>query len=85
MEAQDDYSCQSLLHHVMKHYLRRISLSFILLIVVFSLLGYMWFLISHPVPFGDTIKATYMLHAIIISTFLGAEFLERIRKLNQNI
>ena len=32
---------------------------------------------------GDNIKATYMLHALIVLPFLGAVFLERLRQRKQ--
>lgn len=41
---------------------RTLALAFLTLIILTSLAGYLWFLISYPVPHkGDTIKATYML------------------------
>ncbi len=41
---------------------RTLALAFLTLIIATSLAGYLWFLISYPVPHkGDTIKASYML------------------------
>lgn len=54
--------------------------SMIFLMVVFSFAGYFWFLISYPnLGKGDTIKAVYMLHALILLVLLSADFLEYLR------
>jgi hypothetical protein len=57
---------------------------FLLLIGIISFLLYMYFLITFPlIPKGDSIKATYMLHALVVLPFLGAEFLEKVRQRKQ--
>ena len=51
-------------------------------LVTTSLLGYMWFLIAYPnLGKGDTIKATYVLHALPLAAILGADLLIRLRDL----
>ncbi|MBN2502561.1 MAG: hypothetical protein JXB38_17405 [Anaerolineales bacterium] len=59
--------------------------AFLILIVLFSFAGYLYFVISYPfMTNGDTIKGTYMLHMFIALVMLGAAFLrwvtERIPK-----
>jgi hypothetical protein len=53
---------------------------FLLLFVIVSSLLFFYFLIVYPIPDqGDTIKAAYLLHALVALPFLGAEFLEWVR------
>ncbi len=53
-------------------------------VVAFSL--FMYFLISYPnLTKGDTIKPTYMIHALIVLPLLGAEFLERVREIKYQV
>ncbi len=50
------------------------------LFVLVSAVLYLYFLISYPfLETGTTIKATYLLHGLLVLTLLGAEFLEQIR------
>ncbi len=49
------------------------------LVVVTSMVGYLWFLIGFPTPTGNTIKATYMLQIIPLLAILGARMLLTIR------
>jgi hypothetical protein len=50
------------------------------MLILSSLAGYMWFLISHPLDSkGVTIKATYMIQVFMILPFLTAGVLEKIR------
>jgi hypothetical protein len=59
---------------------RSLFYAFLLLFVIVSFLLFFYFLIIFPIPEeGDTIKATYMLHALVVLPLMGAEFLERIR------
>ena len=59
---------------------RSLFYAFLLLFVIVSFLLFLYFLITYPIPDqGDTIKATYLLHALVILPILGAEFLERMR------
>jgi len=52
----------------------------LVLMVGAFLAGYLWFLIMHPSPgAGDTIKATYVLHAFPLLAMLAAGFLDRVR------
>jgi len=53
---------------------------FLFLFVMVSFLLFFYFLIVYPIPDqGDTIKAAYLLHALVVLPLLGAEFLERVR------
>lgn len=56
-----------------------LSAIFVVLLLLFSAAGYFWFLLTYPSAGGDTIKATYMLHVLILLPILVAEFLERLR------
>jgi hypothetical protein len=49
------------------------------LVVVTSMVGYLWFLIGFPSPTGNTIKATYMLQIVPLLAILGARMLLSIR------
>jgi len=51
----------------------------LVLIILCSTLGYLWFLVSYPNPGkGDTIKATYMLYIFPFIAILSAELFERL-------
>ena len=53
---------------------------FLFTFVIVSFLSFFYFLIVYPIPDqGDTIKAAYLLHALVVLPLLGAEFLERVR------
>jgi len=52
---------------------------FLFLIFFFSCAGYFWFLVTHVVDKGATIKASYMLQAFMVLPFLVSETLETIR------
>lgn len=57
---------------------------FLLIFLIVSFILYMVFLINYTRANQDsTIKATYILHALIVFPFLGAEFLERVRQHKQ--
>lgn len=54
---------------------------FIFLAILFSWIGYMWFLISYPnPPTGNTNKATYMIQIFVMLPVVSAFCLERIRQ-----
>jgi hypothetical protein len=54
---------------------------FLFLFVIVSFLLFFYFLIIYPfLDQGDTIKAAYLLHALVVLPLLGAEFLERLRR-----
>jgi len=58
----------------------KMTITFFFSIVLFSSLGYFWFLIKYPtIPRGSTIKATYMIQVFMVLPFLAAEFLEFVR------
>ena len=51
--------------------------------IIFSLIGYTWFLIMYPeLPSGDTIKATYMLQIFFLLAFLSAIYTDQIKHRN---
>jgi hypothetical protein len=59
---------------------RNLFYAFLVLFEVISFLMYFYFLLSYPdLDRGATIKATYMIHALMVLPILGAEFLEKIR------
>ncbi len=63
---------------------RSLFYMFLLMFVIVSFMLYLYFLISYTMTDQDsTIKATYMLHVLIIFPLLGAEFLERVRQRKQ--
>lgn len=53
---------------------------FLALLVVVSFVAYLWWLIRVPTETGDTIKATYLLHAFPLAAVLGADVLGRLRR-----
>ena len=56
------------------------------LVIVFTFIGYLWFLIKYPEkPSGDTIKATYIIQAFHLFAFLGLDFLEKIKSKSNRI
>jgi len=56
------------------------AFAFLFLIVLISLIGYLWFLIKYPLlPREATIKATYMIQIFTVLPCLAANFLENIR------
>jgi len=58
----------------------------IILSVMFTWLGYLWFLIKYPsVSKGDTIKATYILSLIHLLPFFGANVLEKVKEKNRKL
>ncbi len=60
-----------------------ISNSFFMLLILSSMLGYLWFHIQYPVPGeGDTIKATYMLQIFPFVALLAGGVMQRIRRIS---
>lgn len=57
-----------------------VALAFCFLAIVFSLIGYGWFLIRYPVSNGVTIKATYLLHIFPFAAVLAGNALEVVRQ-----
>jgi 4-amino-4-deoxy-L-arabinose transferase-like glycosyltransferase len=53
--------------------------AFVFVLVVESMAGYLWFVISYPSRNGDTIKAAYMLHFFVLLGLLVAGVLEWVR------
>ena len=57
--------------------------SFFMLLILSSMLGYLWFHLKYPVPGeGDTIKATYMLQIFPFIALLTGGVMERIRRIS---
>tara|TARA_B100001109_G_C18863761_1_gene475585 strand:- start:1344 stop:2693 length:1350 start_codon:yes stop_codon:yes gene_type:complete len=66
-----------------KTYKNNIFIKYINYSILFSLVGYLWFLISYPdFPTGDTNKATYILQIINMIVFLGSIYLKEIKEKN---
>ena len=52
--------------------------------ILFSFLGYMWFLISYPeIPSGDTIKSTYIIQLFHLLSITAAIYLENLKILDR--
>lgn len=65
---------------------RSLYYTFLLLFVFASFLLYLYFLIVYPIPDqGDTIKASYLLHVLVVLPLLGAEFLEGVQARNPRV
>ena len=47
--------------------------------ILFSLLGYLWFVLGYPTGSGDTIKSTYLIQMFNLMTFITAILLDRLR------
>ena len=57
--------------------------SFFMLLILSSMLGYLWFHLKYPVPGeGDTIKATYMLQIFPFVALLTGGVMQRIRRIS---
>ncbi|MCJ7579773.1 MAG: hypothetical protein MUP98_04470, partial [Candidatus Aminicenantes bacterium] len=57
--------------------------SFFMLLILSSILGYLWFHLEYPVPGeGDTIKATYMLQIFPFIALLTGGVMQRIRRIS---
>jgi len=60
-----------------------VSYSFFMLLILSSMLGYLWFHLKYPVPGeGDTIKATYMLQIFPFVALLAGGVMERLRRIS---
>ena len=60
-----------------------IGYSFFMLLILSSMLGYLWFHLKYPVPGeGDTIKATYMLQIFPFVALLTGGLMHRIRRIS---
>ncbi len=54
--------------------------------ISFSLIGYLWFLISYPeLPTGDTNKASYIIQIFNLMIFLGSIFLYNLKDKNTTL
>ena len=60
-------------------------LTYILFSSAISLLGYLWFLISHPEPTGDTIKATYIIQLFHLLGLTSVIYLENLKQRNKKL
>ena len=53
--------------------------------VIFSFLGFLWFLLSFYESTGDTIQATYFIHAFHMMILIAAIYLQNIKDTNQTL
>ena len=53
--------------------------------VIFTFLGYMWFLLSIYEPTGDTIKATYLIQAFHLIAFARSIYLNKLKISKPNL
>ena len=53
--------------------------------VIFTFLGYMWFLLSIYEPTGDTIKATYLLQVFHLIAFIASIYLNKLKVSQPNL
>ena len=60
-------------------------LTYVLLSSAISLIGYLWFLISHPEPSGDTIKATYIIQFFHLLGLSSVVYLENLKERSKNL
>ena len=60
-------------------------LTYVLFSSVISLIGYLWFLISHPEPTGDTIKATYIIQLFHLLGLTSVIYLENLKQRNKKL
>jgi len=60
----------------------KVVIQYINLSLIFTLVGYLWFVISYPEPAGDTVKATYILQFFYLAIFLASIGLEKLKKEN---
>ena len=59
---------------------------YIFISIIFSLLGYLWFLIKYPeLKTGDTIKATYIIQMFHLIVFISAQQLIKIKYFNPKL
>jgi hypothetical protein len=77
------YSVYEAIRYLLKNHDQKIagSITLILIIIVTSLAGYLWFLIMYPSPVkGDTIKASYILQIFPFISILVGFLLQRINQ-----
>jgi hypothetical protein len=53
--------------------------------VLFSLFGYLWFVISYPESTGDTVKASYMIQIFHLIVFSASLYFESIKSKNKKL
>lgn len=58
---------------------------YIVISILVSLLGFLWFLISFPSKSGDTNKATYIIHMFHLMGLSLAIYLEKLKRINLKI
>jgi len=58
---------------------------YIVISILVSFLGYLWFLISFPTKSGDTNKATYIIHMFHLMGLCLTFYLEKLKKNSVNI
>ncbi len=80
------YFVRTLRRNAMRGGDKDLAFTLFLIIVLVSLGGYLWFLVSYPRPEnGDTIKATYMLQIFPFIALLAGEFLRWLENKNRLI
>ena len=74
-------------YKVFKKYKKNDFINYVKYSIIFSLIGYFWFVFSYPVSnSGDTIKASYIIQMLNLMIFIGAIYLDEIRsKRNKTI
>jgi hypothetical protein len=60
-------------------------ISYLILSILVSFFGYLWFLISYPEQSGDTNKATYIIHLFHLLGLSAVYYLEKIKSTNIRI
>ena len=60
-------------------------ISYLILAILISFFGYLWFLISYPEDSGDTNKATYIIHLFHLLGLLSVYYLEKIKQTNKKV
>ena len=56
-----------------------VTISLLKYFILFSLVGFIWFVINYPTSSGDTIKATYIVQLLNLLAMLGAIFIDNIK------
>ena len=73
-------------YKVFRKYKKNDFINYIKFAIIFSLIGYFWFVFSYPVSnSGDTIKASYIIQMLNLMIFIGAIYLDEIKSKTNRI
>ena len=66
-----------------RHFKESFLVRYLNLTVVFSFIGFLWFLLSYYESTGDTIKATYFIHVFHLIILMASIYLQVLKNSNR--